>query len=208
MIAAASPRLLYLIFQHVLGLVLLMGRTSSTKDVQLLILRHEVAVLRRTNPRPGLHWADRAVLAAVIRRLPKRCGGIAWSLRTPPSRAQEVDLSEPARTATDRRSARRAGRTDGAGEPELGIPEDPGRAARPPGRRLHPQSIRALVLRMARENPTVAGGLVGRVRVERPVGREPDADRVDAEAGAEAEEVLEGLVGATRVPLVAVDPKW
>src|SRR6185312_11577743 len=54
----------------------------------------------------------------------------------------------------------------------------------------------------------IAGGLPGRVRVERPTGREPDADRVDGEAGAvdvEAEEVLVRLVGATRVQLVAVD---
>ena len=71
MIAAVSLRLLYLIFQQLLGLVLLMGRTSSTRDVELLILRHEVAVLRRTNPRPRLDWADRAVLAALIRRLPQ-----------------------------------------------------------------------------------------------------------------------------------------
>ena len=75
MIAAVSLRLLYLIFRQVLGLVLLMGRTSSTKDVELLILRHEVAVLRRTNPRPRLDWADRAVFAALIRRLPRALRG-------------------------------------------------------------------------------------------------------------------------------------
>jgi hypothetical protein len=62
--------LLYLIFWRVLGLVLLMGRTSSTKDGELLVLRNEVAVLRRTNPRSRMDWADRAVFAALVRRLP------------------------------------------------------------------------------------------------------------------------------------------
>src|SRR4051794_11431270 len=75
MISAVSLRLLYLIFQHLLGLLLLLGRRSATKDVELLVLRHEVAVLRRTNPRPHLEWADRAVFAALVRRLPRalRC---------------------------------------------------------------------------------------------------------------------------------------
>ena len=67
-----SLRLLYLIFQQVLGLVLLLGRTSATKDVELLVLRREVAILRRTNPRPRLDWADRAVMAALIRYLPAK----------------------------------------------------------------------------------------------------------------------------------------
>ena len=75
MIAAVSLRLLYLIFQQVLGLLLLMGRTASTKDIELLVLRHEVTVLRRTNPKPRLDWADRALFATLVRRLPTRVRG-------------------------------------------------------------------------------------------------------------------------------------
>ena len=70
MIAAVSLRLLYLIFSQLLSWLTLLPRTPSTKDIELLVLPHEVAVLRRTNPKPRLTWADRALLAALIRHLP------------------------------------------------------------------------------------------------------------------------------------------
>jgi putative transposase len=70
-----SLRLLYLVFLRLLNLLLLFGRSSASKDVELLVLRHEVAVLRRANPRPRLDWTDRAILAALVSRLPQMLWG-------------------------------------------------------------------------------------------------------------------------------------
>jgi len=57
-------------FVRVLGWLALLTRSDATKDIEILTLRHEFAVLRRTNPHPKMSWLDRAVLSALSRLLP------------------------------------------------------------------------------------------------------------------------------------------
>ena len=70
-----SVRLLCLVFARLASWLVLLARSSAAKDVEILVLRHEVAVLRRTRRPPRLGWADRAVLAALIRLLPAELRG-------------------------------------------------------------------------------------------------------------------------------------
>jgi hypothetical protein len=67
---AVAPRLAYLLLARVLSWLALLARSDATKDVEILVLRHEVAVLRRHNPHPTLTWVDRAFLSALGRLLP------------------------------------------------------------------------------------------------------------------------------------------
>jgi putative transposase len=117
-------RLLYLLFCQVLRWLALLARSSAAKDAELLVLRHEVAVLRRQVTRPQVDWADRAVLAGLARLLPRP----AWRGLF----VQPATLLRWHRDLVRRRWTY------------------PHRRGRPPVT----LELRGLVLRLARENPT------------------------------------------------------
>jgi hypothetical protein len=91
----------YLIFTRVLAWLVLLTRSRTALNAEILILRHEVAVLRRANPKPKLDWTDRALLTARSGLLPaglrrhrlvtpdtllrwhKRLAGRRWTTRIP-----------------------------------------------------------------------------------------------------------------------------
>ncbi|WP_420497735.1 integrase core domain-containing protein [Parafrankia soli] len=129
--------LLYALTRNALGLMLLRVRGGTAKEVELLVLRHQVAVLRRQVHRPALEPADRVILAALSRLLPRARWG---SFFVTPATVLRWHRDLLARQRTYPRKT-------------------PGR---PPARR----EIRELVLRLARENPTwghrrIQGELVG-----------------------------------------------
>ena len=63
-------RLIYQMFSTLLGWLVLRARSNTSKEIEILVLRHQLAVLRRGTRRPRLCRADRALIAALTRLLP------------------------------------------------------------------------------------------------------------------------------------------
>jgi putative transposase len=130
-------RLIYLALARVLSWLALLARSDTAKDIEILVLRHEVAVLRRHNPRPTLTRADQALVTALSRLLP---AGLRRLRLVSPRTLLRWHAHLVARHWTYPR--------------------------RQQGRPPTPQPIRALVLQMAGENPTwgyrrIQGELLG-----------------------------------------------
>ena len=64
-------RLVYLAVSRLFAWLILLSRSHASKEAEILVLRHEVAVLRRQIARPKPHWADRATIAALAPLLPR-----------------------------------------------------------------------------------------------------------------------------------------
>jgi putative transposase len=118
-------QLIYLVFSKLLSWILLRTRSDTTKDVEILVLRHQLAVLQRRTPRPRISWPDRALIAALTRLLPtrRRLGLLvtpATILRWHQRLVSRHWTTQPARS----------------------------------GRPAIPAGLRALAVRLATENPT------------------------------------------------------
>jgi putative transposase len=122
-----SLRFAYLALLRISGWIALLARSERAKDAEILILRHQVAILQRQIKTPKLSWADRAVLAALARLLPGR-----QLRRLPLIVSPRTLLRWHARLVRQHRT----------------YPH------RTPGRPRTAPSIRRLVLEMARDNPS------------------------------------------------------
>ena len=60
-----ASKLIYQVFAKLLNWMVLRARSDAAKEIEILVLRHQLAVLQRRRPRPGISWTDRAVIAAL-----------------------------------------------------------------------------------------------------------------------------------------------
>jgi putative transposase len=97
MIGCHGLSLIYTAMRRILDLIVLIASGDRSKEIEILVLRHQVAVLRRQVARPELRPADRAWLAALSRLLPRR----VWPTFLRPTRYAFALAPRPARSTLD-----------------------------------------------------------------------------------------------------------
>ena len=121
------------LYRFLVSLATLLLRSGRSKDLEIVVLRHQLTVLRRQIDRPTLNDADRTLLGAIAAALPRsrRAGWLVtpdtllrWH-RQRIARHWTRPHRPTARTARHRRRRPRPGRTDGTPEPHLGRPAHP-----------------------------------------------------------------------------------
>ena len=120
-----AVKLIYQMFAKLLSWMVLHARSDTANEIEILVLRHQLAVLQRRTPRPRISWTDRAVIAALARLLPAR-------------RRRGFLITPATILRWHRHLVRRRWTTP------------PVRAGRP----AIPAGVRALIVRLATENPT------------------------------------------------------
>jgi hypothetical protein len=129
-------QLIYVTFAKLLAWMVLRTRSDTTKEIEILVLRHQLAVLQRRTPRPRMSWTDRAVIAALTRLLPaRRRLGLLITVHDPAlaPTTHRPPLDHPARPARSTSHPHRRARLDhphGHRESHLGLPSHPRRARR------------------------------------------------------------------------------
>lgn len=129
---AVAIRLIYQLACQLFRWLALLARSSASKDVEILMLRHQFGVAQRIQPRPQFSWSDRAVMAALLRMVNKQQRARLVLLFTPRSVLRWHTRLVARKWTYPRRN---------------------------PGRPSKPGALRHLVLRLARENP--GGGTAG-----------------------------------------------
>jgi hypothetical protein len=88
-------KLIYQLFAKLLSWTVLRTRSTAANEIEILVLRHQLAVLQRRTPRPRISWTDRAVIAALVDCCPPVAASDCWSPR-PRSCAGTGNLSPAA----------------------------------------------------------------------------------------------------------------